>query len=460
MSSNVQHRLKDIMEPKAIAVIGASTSPGKIGFEVLRNIVEGKFQGDIYPVNPKGGEVLGLKFYSSVLEVPSTPELAVIITPARVVPKIIEECGVRGVKGAVVISAGFSEVGNFKLEEELVRTARKYNVRIIGPNSAGVVNTERNLYACLEYRVNPGSISLISQSGAIGGVLFSYARASKVGFNKFISCGNSCDVDEVEALEYLASDEGTSVITLYLESLKRGRLFLKVAKRVSSIKPVLVLKGGLSSAGLRAVASHTGSIATSHDIYRGAFKQAKVLQVSSLEELFDAAKALALQPLLSNKRIAIITNSGGPGVLVTDACERNGLMVPEPSEDLKKRLSEILPPICSIKNPIDLTAAANYELYFKVLKVILFSGEFDGVIVIFVPPSFVDSLKIAKAVVDVKRLSNKIPIIACWLYGDMVESAVSFLESNGIPNISSPTRIARVMRLLLDYHVIMSGVKY
>lgn len=449
--------LKRILEPNAIAVIGASTSPGKIGFEVLRNIVEGGFEGDIYPVNPKGGEALGLKFYTSIFDVPSTPELAVIVTPARVVPRVVEECGVKGVRGAVVISAGFSEIGNFELEEELVEVARRYGVRIIGPNSAGVVNTDYNLFACLEYRVNPGPISLISQSGAIGGVLFSYARSSKIGFNKFVSCGNSCDVDEVEVLEYLASDDRTRAIILYLESLRRGRLFLSVARRVARIKPVLVLKGGLSSAGLRAVASHTGSMATSHDIYSGAFKQARVIQVDSLEELFDAAKVMVLQSLPRGGRIAIVTNSGGPGVLVTDACERSGLVVPEPSSDLKLRLSRVLPPICSVRNPIDLTASASYDLYFNVLKEVLLSGEFDGVIVIFVPPSFADSLEIARAVVDVKGLSSDIPIIACWLYGDVVESAVSFLESNGIPNISSPNRVARVMRFLLDYYVIRSG---
>lgn len=450
--------LRVMMEPKAIAVIGASTSPGKIGFEILKNIVEGGFEGDIYPVNPKGGKALGLKFYPSILDVPRTPELALIVTPARVVPQVVEECGVRGVNGVIVISAGFSEVGNYELEKKLVRVAKKYDVRIIGPNSAGIVNTECNLYACLEYRVNPGSISLISQSGAIGGILFSYARASGIGFSKFISCGNSCDVDEVEVLEYLGCDEFTRVIALYVESLSRGRDFLDVARRVSSVKPILVLKGGLSSAGLRAVASHTGSIATSHEIYRGAFKQARVLQVDSLEELFDAAKTMVLQPTPSNGRIAIITNSGGPGVLAADACERNDLIIPEPSRKLKERLSKILPPICSLRNPIDLTAAADYELYFKTLKMILSSGEFDGVIVIFVPPSFVDSNEIARAVVDVNRLINddgsikNVPIIACWMYGDVVESAVRYLESHGIPNISSPNRAARAMRLMLDYH--------
>jgi len=401
-----------MLEPRAVAVIGASSRPGKIGYEVLKNIIEGGFEGDIYPVNPRVGEILGLKVYSSVLDLPTTPELAVITTPAEVTLKVVEECGIKGVNGVVVISAGFSEVGNYELERKLVSVAKSYGVRLIGPNSAGVVNTNSKLYACLEFRVSPGPISLISQSGAIGGVLFAYARHSKIGFSKFVSCGNSADVNEAEVLAYLADDENTKVVALYLESVKSGRLLLKVAREASLKKPVVALKGGRSAAGLRAASSHTGSLASSFAIYAGAFKQAGIIQVSTLEDLFGSAKSLSTQPPAKGDRIAILTNSGGPGVLATDACESLGLRVPEPSPRLKSMLRSFLPPICSIRNPIDLTANAGYDWYFKSLEVLLGSDEFDGVIVICVPPSFMDSKVAAKAIVDAQGV---IVISLLWL---------------------------------------------
>jgi len=453
-------KIREMLEPSAVAVIGASSRPGKIGYEVLKNIIEGGFEGDVYPVNPKGGEILGLKVYQSVLKLPKTPELAVVTTPAQAALKVVEECGVKGVKGAVIISAGFSEVGNYDLERRLISIAKSYGVRIIGPNSAGVVNTSLNLYACLEFRVKSGPISLISQSGAIGGVLFAYARASRIGFSKFISCGNSADVDESEVLAYLAGDEGTKVIALYMESVKRGRHLIEVAREASLIKPVIALKGGRSNAGIRAASSHTGSLASSYAVYAGAFRQAGIIQVEFLEDLFNSAKALSTQPPARGDRVAILTNSGGPGVLTTDACESLGLKVPEPSSELKSKLMSILPPICSVRNPIDLTANASYDWYFESLKILLSSREFDGVIVICVPPSFMDSTLAARAVIDARRFYPDKPIIASFLYGDVVEEGVKLLEGNQVPNVSSPRGAAEAMKVLVDYGRIKFGRKF
>jgi len=448
---NSSHELEGFLKPSSVAVIGASSEPGKIGYEVLRNMIVAGFKGRIYPVNPKGGEILGLKVYTSVLEVPSTPELAVICTPARVVPQVLSECAERGVRGAVIISAGFSEIGNYELEKQVVEVARRGGIRVIGPNSAGVINSSVNLHACLEYRVSRGPISLISQSGAVGGVLFAYARAFNVGFSKFISCGNSCDVDEVEVLEYLGLDDETKVIAMYVEVVRRGRDLIRVAKKISPKKPIVALKAGRSSAGARAAQSHTGKISTSQAIYDAAFKQAGIIQVSTIDELFFSCKALSQLPILRGRRIAIVTNSGGPAVLATDECEELGLSVPEPSGELMSKLRSILPSYCSIRNPIDLTAVANYEWYRRVLDVILMSDEYDGVLVIFVPPSFKSSIEVAKAVCDAYSANPAKPLIACFLYGDVVEDGIKVLDRNGIFHVQSTRIAAKILKALLEY---------
>ncbi len=453
----IKAKLNDFFNPKALAVIGASSEPGKIGYEILKNIITGGFKGEIYPINPKGGEILGIKVFKSILDVPITPELAIICTPAKVVPKVIEECGIKGVRGVVIITAGFSEIGNYELERKIVSIANNYGLRIIGPNSAGIINEEANLHACLEYRVSRGPISLISQSGAMGGVLFAYARAFNIGFNKFISCGNSCDVDEVEALEFLGKDPKTKVIALYIESVKRGRDLIKIARGIVKEKPIIALKAGKSTAGIRAAQSHTGKITTTHAIYSAAFKQAGIIQVNTIEELFFASKALVMLPIPKGNNIAIVTNSGGPAVLTTDQCEEIELNVPEPSQKLISKLRVFLPNYCSVRNPIDLTAIANYDLYYKTLKAILNSHEFDCIIVIFVPPSFGNSTEIAKAIVDAYSQNPNKPLITCFLYGDVVEDGIKILERNKILNISSTEITAKVMKVLVEYGKIKFG---
>ena len=422
--------------PKSVAVVGASNVRGKIGFNLVEGLLESGFRGSIFPVNPKGGEVLGLRMYDSVLSLPSTPDLAVIATPARVVSSVIRECGLKGIRGAVVISAGFSEAGNKSLEEDLLRTARKYGVRIIGPNSAGIINTEVHFHACLEFHVPPGPVSLISQSGAVGGVLFALAREAHIGFNKFVSCGNACDVNEIDVLEYLLSDESTKSIAFYMETLHGGKRFLEVVGRNVG-KPVVVLKGGKGSAGARAAASHTGALASPYSIYSAVFRQTHVFEVSTISSLFFASKASALLPPVSGGRVAIVTNSGGPGVVATDLCEFFGMVVPEPSAELKERLRRFLPSICSLRNPLDLTAMAEYDWYYNTLRELILSGEFDLVLVICVPPSFIDPRAVAKAVVDLSSLGSGVPLLSCFLYGDVVRESVKYLEEHNIPCASS-----------------------
>jgi len=419
--------------PKSVAVVGASTIPGKVGYELVKNIVEAGFGGDIFPVNPKGGSILGLKVYPSVKSIQSIPDLAVIVTPAETVPGIVGECGSIGVKGVVVISGGFSEVGNRWLEEELVAYARKYGVRVIGPNSAGIINTSINFHACMEFRVPRGPISLISQSGAVGGILFALAREGCIGFSKFVSCGNSCDVSEVEVLEYLLMDDDTGSIALYLEAIHDGRRFIDVCRKFRGVKPMVAFKAGKSSAGVRAAASHTGALASPYHIYSSLFKQFRILEAPSLSGLFSSSKFLGLGFRAKGPRTVIVTNSGGPGVIATDLCESFGLMVPEPSEELKSKLRSFLPQICSLRNPIDLTATGGYDWYYGVLKEASNSGEYDLALVICVPPNFTNPMEAAKAICDFHNSNTNMPVIPCFMYGDMIRECVKYLESRGIP---------------------------
>ncbi|MEM2136431.1 MAG: CoA-binding protein [Candidatus Methanomethylicia archaeon] len=425
--------LSFFFNPKSVAIIGASTTPGKIGYEIVRNLVDSGFNGDILPINPRGGSILGLEVYDSLKSLPSTPDISIIVTPANTVPGIVEECGLNGVKGVVIISAGFSEAGNRGLEEKLIDSAHKFNVRVIGPNSAGIINTKNGFHACLEFRVPKGPVSLISQSGAVGGILFAFAREGNLGFSKFVSCGNSCDVDEVEVLEYLLMDDDTDSIALYLETIHNGFKFIDVCRRFRGVKPIIAFKAGRYTAGGRAVSSHTGALASPYHIYSTVFKQFGILEASNLSGFFSSAKFSSFKPYAKGSRVAIVTNSGGPGVIATDLCESLGLFVAEPSENLKNRLRGFLPPICSLRNPIDLTAMGYYDWYYNVLRELASSGEYDVILVICIPPSFVDPMDAARAVLDFHNLGFDTPIVPCFTYGDMVRKCIKYLEDKGIP---------------------------
>uniref|UniRef100_UPI0025E10740 acetate--CoA ligase family protein n=1 Tax=Thermococcus sp. TaxID=35749 RepID=UPI0025E10740 len=354
--------------PQSVAVFG-SFKRGAIAYEILRNIVEGGFKGKIIPVNPKGGtvEVAGRTFQiREKLEEPV--DTAIIAVPARVVPGLVDEIGPL-IKGAVVISAGFSEVGNEELERELVEKARKHGVRIIGPNCAGIFGVHGKFFGSFEVRVRPGGLALISQSGAFGGAALAMGNEEGIGFSAFVSYGNAADLNESDFLEYFADDENTKAIALYIEGVRDGRRFLKALHYASEKKPVVILKAGKSASGAKAAASHTGSLAGSYEIYRAAFKQAGAIEVEEMEELFDAAKVFEMYPR-ARKRVAVITNSGGPGVLATDKLERLGLELAKLSEKTVRELRSFLPPQCSVKNPIDLIADADYERYRRAIETV------------------------------------------------------------------------------------------
>ncbi len=429
--------------PKSVAVFG-SFKRGAIAYEILRNIVEGGFEGRIIPVSLKGGtvEVAGKTF--EIRERLDEPvDVAIIAVPANIVPALIDEIGPL-IRGAIVISAGFSEAGNIELERELVEKAKKHGVRIIGPNCAGIFGVHGKFFGSFEVRVRPGGLALISQSGAFGGAALAMGNEEGVGFSAFVSYGNAADLNESDFLEYFADDENTKVIALYIEGVKEGKRFMKALSYAASKKPVIVLKAGKSASGAKAAASHTGSLAGSYEIYRAVFRQAGAIEVEEMEELFDAAKAFEMYPK-TGKRVAVITNSGGPGVLATDKLEKLGLEMAELSEETVQKLRSFLPPQCSIKNPIDLIADADYERYRRTIETVCRDENVDSLLVICVPPIFIPSEEIAKAVIDAE--CNK-PLIVNFMAGELVRDGVKLLEEKGIKNFPTPERAAKALKWL------------
>ena len=426
--------------PESVAVFG-SFKEGAIAREILRNIVEGGFEGRILPINPKGGtvEVAGKRFEIwQKLEEPV--DVAIIAVPAKIVPALIDEIGPL-IKGAVVISAGFSEVGNNELERELVEKAKKHGVRLIGPNCAGIFGVHGKFFGSFEVRVKPGGLALISQSGAFGGAALAMGNDEGIGFSAFVSYGNAADLNESDFLEYFADDENTKAIALYIEGVKDGRRFLKALRYASEKKPVIVLKAGKSASGAKAAASHTGSLAGSYEIYRAAFRQARAIEVEEMEELFDAAKAFEMYPK-AGKRVAVITNSGGPGVLATDKLEKLGLEIAKLSEKTVRELRSFLPEQCSVKNPIDLIADADYERYKRTIETVCRDENVDALLVICVPPIFIPSEEISKAVIDADCTK---PVIVNFMAGELVRDGVEVLERAGIKNFPTPERAARAL---------------
>ncbi len=378
--------LEPIFRPRSVAVIGASTVPGKLGHDILANLKNGGFAGTLYPVNPKADEILGLKVYKSVTETPAAPDLAVVVIPARLVAATLEEAAAHGVKAAVVITGGFAEAGEEgeRLQDELARVVRKTGLRVIGPNCQGVNLPHHRMCASWPLITTPGKIAFASQSGTVGAAFLDLAAAEKLGVSAFVSLGNRVDVDEAEVISYFNADPHTRVIALYLEGVKRPTYFLDALHEAE--KPVVILKAGRTSRGSRAAESHTKSLAGTDAIYDALFDKYRVYRADTLEELFDFAKALAYLPQPRGPRLMITTSSGGAAILAIDEAEKNGLEVPDPSPSLKESLRRMLPAHCAVGNPVDLTGdvIADASLYQKVMDEA--RSEFDTQVVIFGDP--------------------------------------------------------------------------
>ena len=456
MSNKRSTNLHNVFYPETIAVIGASSKPEKIGHAILKNIVDYGYKGKIYPINPDKEDIIGLKTLPNVQDIPEEVDLAIIAVPAPIVPKVMENCVNKGVKGALIITSGFSEIGDEgqKLEETVLGIARRGNVRIIGPNMMGIVNTSNRLNAIFVLpKAIPGEIAFISQSGAMGNAILSLGSKLRIGFSKFVSIGNMSDLDFSDMLEYLGKDDETKVVSMYIEGLKEARRFLRIAEKVTRMKPVIAIKAGRSGAGARAITSHTGYLAGSDRIYDAAFKQARILRVHDIEELFDVAKAFVFQGGVNGKGVAIVTNSGGPGILASDACEDEGLQVPELSQETIKKLKAKLPPICSTKNPVDLVANADPSRYKFAIETAAKDSSVDCIIVILTPPDAIipgGSTTIAEAVASMSGNIGK-PIVTSWMGGVEVEEGIRILESKKVPNLPTPERAARVVALMSRY---------
>ncbi|MCR4433331.1 MAG: acetate--CoA ligase family protein [Caldiserica bacterium] len=451
---------KELFYPRSVAVAG-SVSEGKLGYFLIKQLLEGGFE-KVYALNPKGQGALSVPGFRSAGEIGEELDLVVIASPAFTVKEVLEDCGKNGVKDAVIISAGFSEIGNVEGEKELLRIAKKYSLRFVGPNCAGIVNTSHKLFATLETRPPSGCTAFISQSGALGGAVLSWAEEQGLGFSKFVSYGNGADIDDLELLDYLREDPETRVVALYLESARRGRKLLEAMRKVSQRKPLVVIKSGKSQAGQRATLSHTGSMAGSDEVFDAAIKETGAIRVEGIEEMFDLCKGFSTLPSVKGKRVFIVTNSGGPGVLTADKAEELGLEVSEPTPPLKEKLGQILSERCSLKNPVDLTVEGTEENFRRSLILGLTeTGEFpgyDAAIAINVGTPFLDSVALARGIVDAFRETGK-PILASFLAGKTVEEGVRFLKQNGIPNFLTGERAIKVIYWMSEYEARKAKIK-
>lgn len=449
--------LDTFFRPRSIAVVGASREPEKVGHRIIKNLIEYGFKGHLFPINPKADEILGLKCYNSILDVPEPVDLAVIVVPGKLVPMVAEECGKKGVKGIVVISAGFSETGRegTRLERELLAICRKYNIRMQGPNCLGLINTQNRMNATFAAaQPTAGNIAFISQSGALGSTILNWALQNEVGFTSFISLGNEADLTATDFLESLAEDEQTRAIGLYIEGVKDGPRFVEVSKKISMKKPVIVLKSGTTDVGIRAVSSHTGSLAGSDVAFSAAFRKAGVIRVDKLEELFELVLAFENQPLPRDKNVLIITNGGGPGILVADACEKMGLNLPLLELNLREELRNSLPPHASLNNPLDVLGDADEKRYEMALKIGLRSQNVDGIIVVLTPQAMTPSDKVAEVIAEARKTSNK-PIVTAFMGLDDDSTAVKTLLKNDIPNYPFPESTAFVLKKMYEYTLIL-----
>ncbi len=453
------HDLRTILEPQSVAVIGASRQPGSVGYAVLSNLLMGQFTGVVYPVNPKAKSICGVRTYPSVLEIPDPVDLAVIIVRAPLVPQVLEECGQKGIKGAIVISAGFKETGpeGAKLEAQIREIAHHYEIALVGPNCLGVINTDPNYQLNASFAKEmplPGNIAFVSQSGALCTAVLDYAKGQGIGFSKVISLGNKADVNENDFLAYLWQDTHTQVILLYIEELSDGRKFLQLAREITgegdSRKPILALKAGRTPAGARAVASHTGSLAGSDEVYEALFAQAGVLRADTVEDLFEYAVAFANQPLPNGKRTVIITNAGGPGIMATDACVRYGLELAQLSDQTLEQLRQKLPTHASLQNPIDLIGDAQSDRYKAALDAVLDEPNVDAIIVLLTPQAMTDIENIAHTIVSTSKRKVK-PMLSCFMGLVDISAGVNILKENGVPCYSFPEDAVRALAAMVRY---------
>jgi len=429
--------------PKSIAVIGASPKKGKIGYEILENVIKYGYKGKVYPINIKEKEIMGLKVYKSVLDVKEDIDLAVIAVPASFVSSVLSECGKKGVKAAAVISSGFSEIGNKKEEETLTEIANKYGMSLLGPNILGVIYTPSKLNATFGPRdVMLGHIACITQSGALGAALIGWTVLENIGLSAVVSVGNKADVDDSDLLEYFSRDKNTKGIVVYMEGLKEGRKFLQTAERVSKKKLIVIIKSGRSEKGAKAAASHTGSLAGSDKVFSAAFKQSGILRANTMEKAFDWARICSL-PAPEGEGVVILTNGGGVGVLATDACDKERIKLLDDHKYLEETFRPYMPVFGSARNPIDITGQATVEDYFNAFKKAMGSDKISALIVLNCETAAFDTVEFSERVIKYFHSlleESKKPVVFNFIGGIKSKNAMDILNKNKIPAYPQPER--------------------
>jgi acetyltransferase len=460
--------LDPIFSPNSVAVVGASTSPGKVGHDIFVNILKAGYKGTLYPVNPNATSVASVRAYATIADIPESPDLAMIILPPALALNAVELAIEKGVKGIVIVSAGFKEIGGkgLEIENKIVAVCREAGVRLVGPNCLGVINPLENvsLNASFSARMpKAGNVSFMSQSGALCTAVLDFAADRKFGFSKFISIGNKADVDEVDPLRYFHDDPDTEVIMIYVEELQRGQEFIRAAKEITGgdrPKPILVIKSGRTSAGAQAAASHTGSLAGSEAVYDAIFAQSGIIRVDSIDELFDFAIAFAYKnenalgkmrrkvPL--GNRVAIVTNAGGPGIVATDMTVVSGLELAKFSDETIESLKSHLPVTANVNNPVDVIGDAAQDRYENALAAVIRDEGVDGAMVILTPQSMTNAMGTAEAIVRIARRSHK-PILCCFMGLIDVSAGVGYLQDHGVPVYRFPEGAAKAFGAIYRY---------
>ncbi|MDH5201816.1 MAG: acetate--CoA ligase family protein [Nitrospirota bacterium] len=447
--------LKNFFNPKSIAVIGASRTPGKIGYNILHNLIQYDYPGVVYPVNPEAPEILGVKAYPSILDIPGEIGLAVVVVPPPRVGEVISQCGAKKIDSAIIITAGFGESGSegTKLEDDLLRRAKESGMRVIGPNCLGVIDTHSKVNASFAAGMPAqGSIGFFSQSGALCIAVLDRALAEDIGFSKFISMGNKADISDTDIMLALAEDDNTKVILGYIEGVKDGKKFMETASQVSKKKPLIILKSGITSSGARAASSHTGALSGREAAFDAAFKQSGVIRAHSVAELFNYALAFADQPLPQGPNIVIITNSGGPGILAADASDQSDLQLISLHKEIVDKLRTFLPSFASFYNPVDILGDAGAERYEKALTTVLQDEKVNGVIVLLTPTAIVDVEATAKVIANISNSIDK-PILASFMGKKRVEPGAKILMKSHVPNYSYPEEAVSSLSAMYNYQL-------
>jgi acetyltransferase len=446
--------LEKFFNPASVAIVGASQHKGKVGFEILASLVQGGFEGKIFPVNPGAEKINGYKCFPDIASIGEVPELVIIAVPAKIVPSVMEQCAKTGVKAVIVITAGFKETGTegARLEQQMATTAKRAGIRILGPNCLGVIAPANKLNASFGGKLpKAGGIGYISQSGALLAAIVDMANAAGIGFSKLVSIGNKVDINELDVLDAFAEDAQTKVIAGYLESISDGNAFVRRAEVISHKKPIILIKSGGTEAGARAASSHTGSLAGAETAYECVFERAGIIRCGSIKQQFDFARAFAYQSLPKGTNVAVVTNAGGAGIMAADAVETQGLGFAKLNDDSIQKLAKVLPPAANLHNPIDVLGDALADRYEAAVNVVLDDDAVDVALVLLTPQVMTDPKATAEALVKITKARTSKPVLAAFLGAEKVAEGLEILRNNNIPCYDSCEGAVSAIKALTDY---------